>query len=458
MTDYVRALEAELVRAGRERQRRFQHRRRVPRLSLGGFATALAAGAAVAVALVAIVLAGHHRNAAQTTGARNTLRARQLISKLAVLRRPQTAADQAIPAHLNQGPTHGPQVVTLTRLVATPPGARVFLVVNQPPATGPIWSPRLGDQVAIVTVNARGAQEGVGEPAANLTNGMFAFPYPVGTSQAGRPGSQIYEIGIVPDGVARVRWAFAGVGGRHPRAVNATVADNVAISALLELPGRLTRATWYAADGHQVQTSDRALRRAMARRQALARASLLKRDTESTNRAAPVLLRNFAVFAPTLTRNAGAAGITVTHPSLSSLPLGILNMAVPDRVPGLAPEEIRQVTTRSGLRFWVVPGAKGACVAIVEDVRGRPGGGAGSAASCSGSLAQVEANGIASSATAPDGTKMLVGAVPDTNSTVSWSLRGGGTRTVPVVHGVFVTRSAGLGKIHVKGVAGAPAP
>ncbi len=63
MNDYIRELEAELVRAGRERQRqRTGYRgRNVPGLSFGEALTALGATAAVAVAILAIVLAGQTR-------------------------------------------------------------------------------------------------------------------------------------------------------------------------------------------------------------------------------------------------------------------------------------------------------------------------------------------------------------------------------------------------------------
>jgi hypothetical protein len=50
---------------------------------------------------------------------------------------------------------------------------------------------------------------------------------------------------------------------------------------------------------------------------------------------------------------------------------------------------------------------------------------------------------------------MLLGIVPDTNAMVILRLRGGGSRTAPVTHGVVVTLAAGVTAVLVKGINGA---
>lgn len=132
-----------------------------------------------------------------------------LISRLAVLRRPQTEAD-VLPAGVTVMGAHGVIIPTLTRLVAQPAGASVYLAVSTPLAgSPPLWSPKLGDQVGIVTVTSIGATETFTAPAADLTNAFIVEGVegaPVASSQA---PTSVYEAGIVPDGVARVRWTFA---------------------------------------------------------------------------------------------------------------------------------------------------------------------------------------------------------------------------------------------------------
>lgn len=49
---------------------------------------------------------------------------------------------------------------------------------------------------------------------------------------------------------------------------------------------------------------------------------------------------------------------------------------------------------------------------------------------------------------------MVYGIVPDTNQTITVRRRAGGTRTVPVVHGVVVTPVDGVTELLVKGVDG----
>ena len=106
----------------------------VRRLPFGGLAVAFGAAVTVLVAVVAVLVVGHHSPASES-GGDVPARARSLgslVSELGILRRPQTIADRHAPASV----TSGPKVVhNLTRLAATvsAPGAdavRVYLVVQ----------------------------------------------------------------------------------------------------------------------------------------------------------------------------------------------------------------------------------------------------------------------------------------------------------------------------------------
>jgi hypothetical protein len=94
---------------------------------------------------------------------------------------------------------------------------------------------------------------------------MNAIPAPV-PAQPLTPRAvmitSIATVGVVPDGVARVRWELVNPGQATPATVYPRVHDNVAIAPWTPAP-RATRlineqllagATWYAADGHVIAT------------------------------------------------------------------------------------------------------------------------------------------------------------------------------------------------------------
>ena len=71
-----------------------------------------------------------------------------------------------------------------------------------------MWSPSLGDQVSLVSVTAQGAELTEPVPAVDLTDGSSVAV--IGASP-GYPHQLApdYYVGIVPDGVARVRASSA---------------------------------------------------------------------------------------------------------------------------------------------------------------------------------------------------------------------------------------------------------
>jgi hypothetical protein len=469
MTEYGRALESELVRAGRERRRRRARlgvfARLLPSAGAGGgnalFGLLAAGSAAVVVAVVVIALAAHGGSGGTTAASGGGPGASALVAKLAVLRRPQTAADRTVPKIFVAPPAPGRRVPSLTRLVATQPGVKVFMVVNRPatgtPAGGaPLWSPRLGDQVSIVAVTSGNAPpvQSPGVPAADLADSADrAIPIRAGEA-VGRPTATLE---IVPDGVARVRLQYTASDGRPLSTSYPAIANNIVI---VPLPSRFRglRTTWYAADGRVIPSSGSALRHAMAR-QGAEHARLVKRYEQTPHSASPALLRDFAIFGGSgFGRATGRPGggatsrFLVAQPGVASLPLLILAMA--DPISSLDLSETRSITTLSGVRVWVTPGADAACIDTASSPPGRSG--SGPAGGCLRNAAAVEQQGLWIETQLHNGTNVLVGIVPNTNKTIAATIRGGAMRTIPVVDGVVITPAAGVTALHFRTAAGKP--
>jgi hypothetical protein len=101
-------------------------------------------------------------------------------------------------------------------------------------------------------------------------------------------------VGIVPDGVTRVKWVFTGaafgVPRPHPITVIPQIRNNVAVAAVVPGEGPLARATWYGPVG---QVIDAANAGAQAR-QALQQ---IRSVNASRSRAiAPFLVAHFSLF------------------------------------------------------------------------------------------------------------------------------------------------------------------
>jgi hypothetical protein len=243
-------IEHVLKQAGRPVAARISGRRRAGTVS----AIALAAAIAVAVAVGAVMWGGHRRAAVGASASGVPSGARQLISLLAVLRRPQTAADRAVPwlaDEVQRRPFDQP-VPTLTRRVFTFPNGRgLFMVVVRHPAVGVPQSPpvRRLDGVALWSLCCNGTAQ----PAVSLRAHTQLLPEERGVPDA---HATYYAYSIVPDGVARVRWVFAALRSatqiRSRVTAWATVHNNVAVAAVTPRPRPVLSATWYAADGHVI--------------------------------------------------------------------------------------------------------------------------------------------------------------------------------------------------------------
>jgi hypothetical protein len=423
----VAAIEQEEAGAGR---RRGLWRR----LGLGGARLLMpATGVAVALAVGILALVGlGSRSGMEPAGAQ----AQGLLDRLSVLRRPQTPADRLpSPLHLRSAAGNGQIIPDLTRLVATLPGARVYLVVTRPPSgeAPPNWSPRFGDLASILTVTSTVAFETPGQPAIDLTDGLEIRNVMKGLDRPGRvrlragqrsaslPGARLlYRIGIVPDGVARVAWRFRVIrlvrGFAEPTArtviVHPHIVGNIAYAPGTRQSEQLTGADWYAANGSRIPTSDSALRHALIHRQQIIRLQALDQVEHNTYHANPQLLRSFAVFAVrSATGVLLADGVTISKPPIKSLPFGILNWLEPnDTVTEPDPEAVRLISMPSGIQFYVIAGARGLCVAEIDrgvNLARNPafaGLGGGGGEGCSGDIAHALQHGVGLTSSTPAGS------------------------------------------------------
>ena len=238
-----------------------------------------------------------------------------------------------------------------------------------------------------------------------------------------------YLIGLIPDGVHQVLWRY-GVGKRIMTAV-ANVVDNVAVArvdtrAAVSQPGTI----WLAADGHRVPTTPGVVVRQINRWLANSHATVAPGTGLATHRVAPVLLRDFPALhtGPTSTPD-----FTVRSVSQSAAGPIVGGAAQPGEPTQIDLRHVLAVRTRTGLRFWIAPGANGICI-FANDT-----------GACPDDLASVLSGGMWAVVHAPDGTAMYVGVVPRSMRKVTFDVTAGGTRTVPAIDGIVITPDAGLG-------------
>jgi hypothetical protein len=246
MTDYFDRLELELRGAVARTTVAPQSRRRRRPISVSGIAMTLAGGAALATAVAMIAVLGHGRRhplpqaRPAVTGALGVVAVRPcysassprcLIAQHAVLQRPQTEAERRIRVPLDPSiffagqalrEVHITAVPRLTRLVRLGAGRTVVLFVVKVSIGPPSYY--LG---AIVTINGRSHTFAVDWPVIptrpglnhTATWGIFAsLPH----------WFSGYDVSIVPDPVARVRWTYGHPNGAPSRTISAQVLDNVA--------------------------------------------------------------------------------------------------------------------------------------------------------------------------------------------------------------------------------------
>lgn len=225
-----------------------------PRRRRGGaVAVALGVACTVAVVVVGVVALGHRAPASQgSTGSGLA----GLEAKLSILRRPQTPADRTYARYSGVGGAVIAKLARLATTVDTAEGrARVYLVVRQLPLRPAEAAAKLRSQFATaVAVDEHGQVEGETGPVTATT----LEPNAVGASGVVIRGIGIernrgLSVGIVPDGVRRVRWTFTGedygILDPHPVTVYPEVHGNVAVAPIRRDQGPLASAVWYGAGG-----------------------------------------------------------------------------------------------------------------------------------------------------------------------------------------------------------------
>jgi hypothetical protein len=258
----------------------------------GGVAAMLATAFAVVIALVAITSLRHTRTPAAPTLAPQTRPApganslATLRSELAILRRPQRVADKlpgwGIAAEQREQCSNclnlAKLIPTETRLLArvrlpsshTGYGRgpeRIYLVLGTVPSSwgnGRISGWRQhgrairGLHLSLVGLTGRSH---IAQPMDQLLNYAVNVPVP---AELLSPRAVIITsfatIGVVPDGVTRVKWELDNPGQTKPIAVYPRVHGNVAVAPWTPAPRStalineqlLVGATWYGADGHTI--------------------------------------------------------------------------------------------------------------------------------------------------------------------------------------------------------------
>jgi hypothetical protein len=221
------------------------------RLSIGAAAALVGSALALAIAGVLLISLHTHHSAPsrRSAGAEQIPSAvRKLETKLAVLRRPQTAEDRSLGALIARITGRGSLVArdfsrvipSLTRYTQTlPDGREVFLVVYRgiPGRGGGIkGTPGLAI-IGLVIVQPDGTRTDGVPPVSGgsggATPGSLYFLARHGPN--GCSGNTLHN--IVPDGIARIRWEFpsedqSGNGSNAPLIVNVPVRENVAIATI----------------------------------------------------------------------------------------------------------------------------------------------------------------------------------------------------------------------------------
>lgn len=405
------------------------------RIAVWPLVLALSVGVTVAIAVGALVLV--HRSGQGQSSASQT---RGLIARLAVLRRPQQPSDKLPVCCHPQSSLDGAIIPRFSRLLATAPAARFYLVVTKP-AVGPrpLWNSRLGNQVAIVEIARGNVTETPGIPAADLNDPSQVQL--LGYARRGQSSRQHpYAVEIVPDGVAHVRWNFRDPRGGPGHVVSLRAMNNLVVTpaSRLTAPLLLQHVTWYRANGTLAPTSFAALREARAAQDAPRRARELKYDLEHSYPAPPGLLARFSIFkidSPTGVRV--APGVVILHPKLSSAPFSIIDAASAWSYEKLDPLQMREVITPS-VTLFVVPGQRGICIGEIDKspLTGIPDGG-GSSCNDQG-VTQAGSHGVGLGGYG-DGYTTTFGIVPDTQKTVTIQV-GHTTRIIRPIYGIYIFR------------------
>lgn len=408
---------------------------------VGGAVALFVSVAVVAAVVVAFGSLGHGRSspsAVSSVAAGTPAGARALVARMEILRRPQTAADRLpasisaelrigipkgvrswTPSSLTRGifPERFPIIPSLTRLAATinagagPLAAvDIYLVVATPPVA-PV------DIVTTLAVAGRaghryvlGLPEVVGDQTAVATHGLTGLAVGSAGSAWGTAG---VNVGVVPDGVTRVKWVFPSAGGR-PVTVYPKVENNVAVSKAAGLGP--SDVTWYGSGGRAIASYNQQAQAEAEQAQALA--------ASARQPIAPALVEHFAIFRRPVPPPA----------SIRPLPRRTA-VIITNQGYGLNVTQARFVPYPGTPGLWVIPGTRGVSMARIRPHGGSGGGNVPVSIALSGGM-------ITTGCCSPAG-ETVWGLVPDGNPTVTVVLRGGAARTVPVIDNVYLITVTG---------------
>jgi hypothetical protein len=425
---------------GRQRLRSLRRLRRLrwPRLRFGTLVPLGASLGAVAVLVLALVSLGRHTPVVLHPVSRipgNTpAHAQPIVARVAVLRRPQMAADRLAPAlartallgfESDGGYRYWPG---LDRLAGTFGTVRIYLVVFNPTFALPQRVFDLGPLAQVGAVFVTGTSK-VTDGVVPATPGGGIVTGGEGDDVTGSPEdvhqADGLDVSVVPDGVTRVRWVFARApeSDRTQSAEMASVSGNLAVAPVRAGNEVLVGATWYAANGEVVNSYG-----AGSPAQAAGPYQRSAIQVRASDPISPALVRSFEVF-----RTGGTSEPIPVQDMLQSLrlievPGGMsINFARARFVPDAA-APISWLNGRHGV--VVIPGLHGACVY------------------------EGETNIVCERATAYESVvggelfgffdvdpRLVYGMAPDGNRTVTALLRGGSRLTVPVIDNVYVVHA-----------------
>jgi len=403
------------------------------RLGLSWLTPALAVAVAAIVAVVAVTSLGHRAPASRGTLSPVPVAARRLVSRLAVLRRPQRRPD-VLPGwavQQTESLSHQAKLIAgLSRLVGSVHlgqygNARVYLVVETPPRFpvhrkrpgAPLLNPRLGDVASIAYVGPFREEAAINGPTVAAGGDQVAATARGLTADPGQVSDLWGAVAsIVPDGVTRVKWVFTRLGtasGLPPITLWPRVRGNVAIGRLAPtLQAYLSSAVWYDPDGRVRESfgsSTGASASVRKFKQAL--------ETSGHQPVAPVLIRHFRVLR-TASGHSRAPGLSDA---------AVASLIEPN------PVDLNIYTARfvayagTPAKLFVIPGSQGMALRSNGPLVGQATGGLTTA--LSGSLF-IEGAGLS-------GHRTIDGLAPDGNSAVSVLLPGGGVRTARVLDNVY---------------------
>jgi len=362
----------------------------------GGLAVALGATCAVAVVVVAVVALGHRGAPALSNQASGSSLA-ALEAKLAILRRPQTPGDRTYSRYIR---APGSLIAKLARLATTVDTAggrtRVYLLVRQ-----------RSRFASLVAVDPDGQVEGETGPVTAAT----LKPNAVGASGLivrgiGIERNRGLSIGLVPDGVTRVKWIFTGsdfgVLDPHPVTVYPELHGNVAVASIRPDEGPLASAVWYGVGGRVIASAG-------ASTFSTSQLSRIAEVNASRNRPIdPELIDHYRLFRSVPPVDLAADPLAGTLGSSSDL-----NYWQTRYLPSF--------TGLDGRGLWVTPGAHGVCI------------GDWNAGGC-GTLTKA---GLIGGSTSNGNETTFEGLVPDGNPTVTLVLANGTRQTFPVTDNVY---------------------